>query len=157
MTTAGTKDPKSMKQEIFNQRLGGTGEEGQKRYEAMSPVEKERFDKKTGINKYAAPETGEGFAMSTGGAPVPGMETKTWNFHWAGVVTTSGPDRVTLDNYSVDDTSEKNADWNLQMFGPANKPGQTFYEQVKRLGNLGQDPTALRVEKGRLLSEEGDS
>jgi hypothetical protein len=138
-------DPKEMKKEIFNKQLGGTGKEGERRYQRMSPENKEIFDRETGINKYAAPSTGEGFTMSSGGANVRGQFT--WNFHWAGVVTTSGHDRVTLDNYSVSDPSVKNNRWEFQMFGPADKAGQTFHEQHKATGQHGKAPTSLAVKK----------
>jgi hypothetical protein len=143
--TTAASDPKEMKQEIFNQKLGGTGDEGLKKYQSMSAAEKEDFDRETGINRYAAPGTGEGFTMSSGGDPVPGK--MTWNFHWAGVVTTSGSDRVTLENYSVSDPSVQNAKWEFQMYGPPGKRGQTFYEQHKASGQHGDAPTALPVEK----------
>ncbi len=143
--TTAASSPKGMKEEIFNQKLGGTDDKGLKKYQAMSAAEKESFDKETGINRYAAPATGEGFTMSSGGDPVPG--NMTWNFHWAGVVATSGPDRVTLENYSISVPSAKNAEWEFQMYGPANKQGQTFYEQHKASGQHGDAPTALPVEK----------
>ena len=143
--TSPTTDPKAMKYEIFNQKLGGTGDEGFKKYQAMSDAEKERFDKQTGINKYATPGVGQGYTMSTGGSPVPG--NMTWNFHWAGVVMTSGDDRVTLENYSVSDPTVKNADWQFEMYGSAAKAGQTFFEQHKATGQHGDAPTALQVEK----------
>jgi len=134
-----------MTDQIFNRKLRGTGEEGQRKYEAMSPEQKERFDKKTGINQYAAPGTGEGFTISTGGNQVAPDE---WNFHWAGVVTSSGPDRVALENFAIPLVS-KNAAWEFQMYGLATNKGQTFYEQYKATGQHGDAPTVLRVEKKR--------
>jgi hypothetical protein len=143
--TTEASDPKGMKEEIFNQKLGGSDDEGLKKYQAMSPEERKRFDKETGINRFATPGTGEGFTMSSGGDPVPG--NMTWNFHWAGVVASSGPDRVTLENYSISVPSAQNAKWEFQMYGPPNKPDQTFYEQHKASGQHGDAPTALPVEK----------
>jgi hypothetical protein len=137
--------PEAMKKEIFNEKLGGTGDEGLKKYNAMSPDEKEKFDKETGINRYAAPEAGQGYTMSSGGAPVPGHST--WNFHWAGVIMNSGNDRVTLENYSVSNPAVQNSDWEFQMYGSAAKAGQTFYEQHKATGQHGDAPTAMQVEK----------
>lgn len=109
----------------------------------MSPEDKEKFDKDAGINKYAAPEVGEGFTMSTGGKDYPG--NRTWNFHWAGVVMTSGCDRVTLENYAVGDPDVKNTEWEFQMYGPPSKKGQTFHEQHKATKQHGDAPTTMRV------------
>ena len=136
--------PEQMKKEIFNAKLGGTGDEGLHKYEAMSPEEKDRFDKETGINRYAAPGVGQGFTMSTGGAAVPGAST--WNFHWAGVVMVSGGDWVTLENYATGDPSEENAEWDFGLYGPPSKAGQTFFEEHKATGTHGTAPTAMKVE-----------
>ena len=136
-------DPEEMKKEIFNEKLGGTGDEGLARYEALSVADKERFDQDTGINRFAAPTVGEGYTMSSGGAPIPG--NRTWNFHWGGVVMLSGDDRVTLENYAVGDPAVKNSDWEFQMYGF--KAGQTFHEQHQATGQHGDSPTTLQVEK----------
>jgi hypothetical protein len=137
--------PKAMKKEIFNAKLGGSGDEGLRTYNALSPAEKEAFDKETGINRFAAPETGQGYTMSSGGADVP--DKTTWNFHWAGVVMHSGSDRVTLENYSIERPTVRNTKWEFQMYGSAAKADQTFYEQHKATGQHGQAPTAMQVEK----------
>jgi len=137
--------PDAMKKEIFNQKLGGKGDEGLKKYMALSPAQKEKFDKSAGINKYAAPATGEGYTTSTGGANYPG--TKPWNFHWGGVVMTDGDDRVTLENYAVGDASVKNNDWIFMMYGSAKKAGQTFHEQHKSTELHGKEPTTMGVKK----------
>ena len=137
--------PEAMKKEIFNEKLGGTGDEGLNKYNALSAAEKEAFDKETQINRFAAPGTGQGYTMSSGGADIPGK--RTWNFHWAGVVMNSGDDRVTLENYSVSDPAVQNSDWEFQMYGSAAKAGQTFYEQHKATGQHGSAPTAMQVEK----------
>jgi hypothetical protein len=139
-------DPEEMKKEIFNKKLGGTGDEGLKKYQALPVVQKERFDKETGINRFAAPKVGEGYTMSSGGADYPGATT--WNFHWAGVVMLSGADRVSLENYAVGDPSVKNSDWEFQMYGPGSRAGQTFYEQHKATKQHGDAPTAMNVDKG---------
>jgi hypothetical protein len=143
-------EPDDMKYEIYNDKLGGTGDEGFKKYQALSPAEKEKFDRETGINKFATPKAGEGFTMSSGGADIAPPGSFTWNFHWAGVVMDSGDDRVTLENYNYIDPASnplQNAEWTYQMYGPAGKTGQTFYEQHKASKQHGDEPTALRVEK----------
>lgn len=142
--TSPAGDPEDMKREIFNQRLGGSGDEGLDRYSAMSAADRERFDQETGINRFAAPGTGEAYTMSTGGNPVPGH--RTWNFHWAGVVMLGGVDRVTLENYAIrGQPAAVNADWEFQMYGPASRPGQTFHEQHRDTGTHGDAPTTIRA------------
>jgi hypothetical protein len=136
-------DPEKMKKEIFNKKLGGTGDEGLKKYQALPPAEKESFDKKTGINRFAAPKVGEGYTMSTGGAPIPG--NNTWNFHWGGVVMLSGEDRVTMENYAVGNPAVQNSEWEFQMYGTADKAGQTFHEQHRATQQHGDAPTTMHV------------
>jgi hypothetical protein len=136
--------PAGMKNEIFNEKLGGTGTEGMEKYEHMSPDDKKEFDKETGINRYAAPGVGQGFTMSSGGADLPG--NTTWNFHWAGVVMVSGGDRVTLENYATGDPDAQNAEWDFGLYGPPSKTGQTFYDEHKATGQHGTSPTAMQVE-----------
>ncbi len=138
-------DPEGMKHDIFNEKLGGTGDEGLSKYQALSPAEREQFDRETGINRFAAPKVSEGYTMSTGGAPVPGMESNTWNFHWGGVVMLSGDDRVTLENYAVGDPAVQNSNWEFQMYGSAVKPGQTFHEQHQATRQHGDAPTTMHV------------
>ncbi|MCK4787919.1 MAG: hypothetical protein KAV87_29470 [Desulfobacteraceae bacterium] len=140
-----TSGPEAMKMEIFNERLGGTGDEGYRRYLAFSPVEREEFDRETGINRYAAPTTGEGYTVSTGGNPIHPPGDFTWNFHWGGVVMDSGEDRTTLENYAVGDPTVQNSDWEFQMYGSAARSGQTFHEQHRATRQHGDAPTTMRV------------
>ena len=132
-------DPKGMAAEVYAE-LGGKGA-----YDALGPVEKDAFDKKAGINRYAAPGVGEGYTMASGGADHVGMST--WNFHWGGVIMVSGGDRVTLENYATGVPDEKNSEWDFQMYGPATKADQTFHDQHKASRQHGVDPTTLRVRK----------
>lgn len=131
--------PKAMAAEIF-QKLGGKGE-----YDKLSDDEKDEFDKKAGINRYAAPDVGEGFTMASGGQDFPNKST--WNFHWGGVIMVSGGDRVTLENYATGDEEEVNDEWDFQMYGPATKAGQTFHDQHKATQQHGMDPTTVHVKK----------
>lgn len=150
--TAAT-EPGAMKREIFNERLGGTGDEGMRRYLELSGDEQEEFDRETGINRYASPATGEGYTTSTGGSVVPGFELDTWNFHWGGVVMTSGGDRVVLENFAIrNQPLAVNTNWDFQMYGSAAKHGQTFHEQHGGLppvgtGQHGTAPTTMHVRK----------
>ena len=50
-------------------------------------AERQAIDQDLGINWYARPGVGQGYTTSSGGAAVPGS-TRTWNFHWSGVVMT---------------------------------------------------------------------
>ena len=92
----------------------------------LTDAEREDFDKTVGINRWASPEVGEGYTISSGGASEPGK--RTWNFHWAGVVMKGGDDTVTLENYAVGDASVQNQEWVYQMYGSAKDKGQTFHE-----------------------------
>ena len=109
----------------------------------MTAAERADFDKKAGINKFAAPGVGGGYTISSGGPDYPGKAT--WNFHWAGVVMVSGSDRMTLENYATGDPDDKNSDWDFQMYGPAARSGQTFYEQHQATEQHGKEPTAMQV------------
>ena len=140
-----SSSPSEMADEIMKETLGAgtSAAAGWAKYRALTPAAREAFDRKTGINRYAAPEVGEGFTMQTGGTPYPGV--MTWNFHWAGVVMRSGGDAVTLENYAVGSADAKNTDWNFQMYGPAAKPGQTFHDQHLASKQHGDQPTTIRV------------
>lgn len=116
-------------------------------YYNLPDKEREQVDKSLGINKYATPGVGQGYTISSGGAPVPGK--RTWNFHWGGVVMVSDDnrDRVVLENYATGVPDEQNKDWEFQMYGPADKKGQTFHEQHKDTGQHGKRPTTMTIEK----------
>lgn len=117
------------------------------KYQSMDPADREAFDKKVGINKYASPEVGEAFSIvSNKDELVDGKSA--WNFHWGGVVMKSGGDHVTMENFAG---SGEDA-WDFQMYGSANKAGQTFHEQqeirthhASGQDEYGQNPTTIRV------------
>ena len=48
---------------------------------------------------------------------------------------------------AVGDPEAKNSDWDLQLYGPPSKPGQTFYDQHKATKQHGTAPTAMAVRK----------
>jgi hypothetical protein len=143
--------PEAMKNEIFANTLGyrwywsNSAENGWQAYQAMDATERDRFDRRTKINKYATPDVGEAFTMSSGGHPYPGVSM--WNFHWAGIVMVSSSfdDRVTLENYSVSRPMEQNVNWKFQMYGA--KKDQTFHEQHLATKQHGDLPITLRVHK----------
>jgi hypothetical protein len=140
-----------MKKEIFESTLGHRSywfdsyEKGWDAYKSMDPAERDRFDRRTKINRYATPEPGEAWAMSSGGTPFAGVST--WNFHWAAVVMASADDRVTLENYSVNRPMEQNTNWKFQMYGPQSKSGQTFHDQHLATRQHGDMPITMRVGK----------
>ena len=159
-------NPTAMKQEILTDLLGGTYKEAIAKYEGMSPKERQAFEQKAGINRYAAPEVGEGYTMASHGdaykavtdrdkafdarnnktgAMGPDGLVDEWNFHWAAVVAKSGGDTVSLENYATGVPEEKNGDWEHQMYG--SKPGQTFWDQHKDTKQHGDDPFAFRVRR----------
>jgi len=139
-------DPEDMKKEIFSKKFNiADGAAALAHYDGLPAADRDKADRELGINRYAAPATGQGFTMSSGGADFAGENT--WNFHWAGVVMTSGSDRVTLENYAVGDASVKNTEWEFQMYGPASKAGQTFHEQHFDTHQHGQTPTTMTVGK----------
>ncbi|HEY5960802.1 MAG TPA: DUF4157 domain-containing protein [Polyangiaceae bacterium] len=116
------------------------------RYAALSPDEKTAFDKKYGINEYAAPEVGQGLTISTepdmpGFAIHPGMQHQTRNFHYAGVVLKSGGDYVTLESAAGWDP----ADWIFFMYGSA-QPAQSFHREHEESLTHGTHHTSFIVE-----------
>ncbi|MEL6180964.1 MAG: hypothetical protein AAFS10_18530, partial [Myxococcota bacterium] len=116
-------------------------------YEKLSAKDKEKFDEKIGINKYAQPEVGEAYSIvSNKDEHVDGKTA--WNFHWGAVVLKSGGDSVTMENFASSGTDA----WDFQMYGPPTKKDQTFHEQQERRvdHNSGKDeygskPTTIRV------------
>jgi hypothetical protein len=113
-------------------------------YHALPPEEREAFDQKMGINEWAAPEIGEAFTISSGGAAYE-EGAMTWNYHFAGVVMRAGGDAVVLENYAVGDYEAENTRWVFQMYGPATKPDQTFHEQHMQSSAHGKTPITMEV------------
>ena len=132
--------PGDWKAEIFDAVAGG-----EHAYRGLDEVEQRKIDEAAGINDFANPEIGEGFTMSSGGAPIAGFEDNTWNFHFAGLVMKSGGDFVTLENFSVSKPDVSNTDWTFDMYGPAHKEGQTFHDQHTDTNQHGETPTTLAV------------
>ncbi|WEK00447.1 MAG: DUF4157 domain-containing protein [Candidatus Sphingomonas phytovorans] len=124
-------------------------------YEKLTPAEKDTFEQRAQINRYAAPEPGQAFAISTGGAPKnirrgDGTVQVTYNVHWAGVLMKSGGDTVTMENSAEHIVVPRNTNWIFQMYGAASnavgKRGQTFHEQNRDvIGAHGQSPTTMTV------------
>jgi hypothetical protein len=124
-------------------------------YSQLPPQIRDRLDKRTRINRWADPQVGQAYTISSGDPPVPGFERNTWNFHWAGVVMKSDDsrDNVTLENYSVNIPDAQNKRWIFQMYGSAQsaeenpaKRGQTFHEEHRSMRTHGQNPTTMVAE-----------
>lgn len=137
--TAGSKNPASFRDEIYV--AGGLGPDGPSAhaaYNALSEPDKDAFDKKHGINKYAAPEIGEAFTRRRDDE----LGGTGFNFHWGGVIMVAGGDRVTFENYTKGKGYDaKDKDWYFATYGPPTKPGQTWHEKWKSVGGAGKGTT----------------
>lgn len=120
------------------------GEKVMEFYNSLTTSEQLAIDKLLKINTFANPSVGQGYTISSGGAPYPGKST--WNFHWGGVVMESNDkkDKVTLENYAVGDPSVQNKDWDIAMYGIL-KEDQTFHYQHKDSQLHGQSPTTMAI------------
>lgn len=102
------------------------------KWAALSDTERDAFEQKYQIGKYAVPDVGQGFTIASL-YETPGWEKqklpngddqKTWNFHYATCILSSGHDYTTLENYA--DHGPEN--WYFWMSGPASKD-QSFWHQ----------------------------
>jgi len=135
--------PEDFSGELYQRELGGaTPDEGIQRYAAMSEGERDEFDRRHGINRYARPHVGEGVTIGSE-YRMPGFADPTgsaWNFHYAAAVLDSGHDYVTLEtaaHWGVDD-------WIFYMYGPPSKH-QSFQEEQAATGTHGTRQTSLVV------------
>jgi hypothetical protein len=129
-TTARSTDPADFRNEILVRAgLGADGPSALTAYYALNAVDKDAFDKKHGINRYAAPGIGEAYTRRRDDA----RTDKGYNFHWAGVIMMAGGDRVTFENYTKGGgTYATDDDWYFGMYGSPAKPHQTFHEYWAR-------------------------
>jgi hypothetical protein len=118
-------------------------------YDAMGKSEQEGFDEQVGINRYANPDVGEAYTISSGGR-AKNPDKSMWNFHWGGVIfkSSTGSDSITMENYAGNSTRN----WFFQMYGVPSKEdpraGQTFHEQHRDLHEQhGTRPTTLSTGK----------
>jgi hypothetical protein len=135
--------PEVMSGELYQRELGGaTREEALQRYAALSDGDRDEFDRKHGINRYARPRVGEGITIGTE-YRMPGYADPhghSWNFHYAADVIDSGHDYMTLESaagWGIDD-------WIFYMYGPPSK-GQSFQEEQAATGSHGTRQTSLVV------------
>lgn len=105
----------------------------------------EDFDRKHGINDFAMPGVGDAYVFARAPNSKYG-EVPADDFHWAGVVLAAGDDRVALENFAVSTKySEVNEKWNFASYGPANKPGQTFYDRWEHWGQGREEGAMVMV------------
>src|SRR5262249_2980818 len=121
-------DPSPIRDEVYVK--GGLGPDvatARAKYLTLTTTEREAFDKKHGLNKYAAPGVGESYAARRDDA----FGLHGFNYHWAGVIMVAEPDRVTFQNYAKLGTTygSKDDKFFFATYGPPTKAGQTFHEQ----------------------------
>lgn len=131
--TRKSTDPADFRDEIYVATgLGRTPAEARAAYDAMTSAQRDAYDKKHGINRYAAPGVGEAFTRRRADHLITDWRTAGYNFHWGGVIMVAGDDRVTFENYvdpDADKDHPKNAEWFFSTYGPPTKAGQTWHEQ----------------------------
>jgi hypothetical protein len=135
--------PEDFSAELYQRELGGaTPDEGLQRYAAMSEGERDEFDRRHGINRYARPRVGEGITIGTE-YRMPGYadpSSRAWNFHYAAAVLDSGHDYMTLETAA----GWGFAGWIFYMYGPPSKK-QSFQEEQAATGTHGSHQTSLVV------------
>jgi len=140
--------PEEWSEEVFRDEFGAglTREEAYAAYARLSPSERDDFDRRHGINRYATPRIGQGLTVSTE-KDMPGFSggPGTWNFHYAATILTSGPDYVTLENAAGWDPTH----WIYYMYGTA--LGQSFDEEQGATGTHGTRHTTFVVQPESLL------
>jgi hypothetical protein len=144
----GTTTPEEWSEEIFKKEFGQnlSREEALAAYDNLSDDDKDRFDRKYGINKYAVPRVGQGVTIGTE-YDMPGYNDPThsaWNFHYAADVMSSGEDYITLESAA----GWQPNDWIFFMYGPASK-SQSFYEEQRATGTHGSKNTAMVVQPAK--------
>jgi hypothetical protein len=136
--------PEQMSEEIFRKEFGASlsRDELYARYAALSDAQKEAFDRKYGMNKFAVPKVGQGITISTE-KDMPGFGTVsnfTWNFHYAAVVLESGHDYITLESAAGWGGKE----WIFFMYGPESQ-GQSFHQLQIGTGTHGNKASSMVV------------
>ena len=124
-----TTTPDYFADEIFKQHFGThlSSSAARARYQALpdnhpTDFDKDDFDKKYKINKYAVPNLGQAITAN---------EPSGWNFHFAGVLLKSSEDYITGENYPGSGRGEQS--WYFGIYGPASK-SQTFHDKWAAAG-----------------------
>ena len=137
--------PEQWSEELFKKEFGAglTREEAYKAYADLSDHDRDNFDRKYRINKYAVPKVGQGITISTE-KDMPGysdVSNFTWNFHYAANVMSSGHDYITLESAA----GWPPTGWILFMYGPESKK-QSFYEYQGATRTHGNKHSAMVVQ-----------
>lgn len=143
---ATTPEEKKIKKAEYGKKLNKVAEKYWEYYNTkLTNTERDNVDKALKINRYATPDVGQGYTISSGG---PSAGKATWNFHWGGVVMNSDneKDKVVLENYAVGKPDEENQLWTFDMYG-TEKKGQTFHERHTDTQQHGKTPTTMTIEK----------
>ena len=74
--------------------------------------------------------------------PETGKNKDLWNFHWAGVILTDGPDYVTLQAVADQMASDLTVNWWFKMYGAG---AQSFHAEEKKDEHVGERPLTLTV------------
>jgi len=140
--------PEQWSEELFKKEFGAdlTRQEAYARYAALSDAERDAFDRRNGINKYASPQIGQSQTIVTE-KDMPGYVPPVdgWNFHYAATVLRSGDDHMTLESAAGWDPE----DWIFYLYGPPRK-AQSFHEEHLAMGSHGSRASTYVVEPGRL-------
>ena len=137
--TTRSKNPADFRDDIYVRAgLGADRASAHAAYNALSDPEKETFDQKHGINRFAAPGVGEAFTRRRDDQ----LGGSGFNFHWGSVIMVAGGDRVTFENYTKGKGYlAKDKDWYFSTYGPPSKPGQTWHEKWQSVGGAGKGTT----------------
>jgi hypothetical protein len=134
-------------------RLTGSNTDARALYEKMSLKDIQKASKQLGVNQFAKADVGESYVIKRTGDRDKTKSNK-WDYHWGGVVATSGEDRVTLENHGRSQTAKDmdSQEWYIRMYGPLkqslfSKDDQTYHGENQRSGDYGDTPLTLRVGK----------
>jgi hypothetical protein len=123
-----------MRDQILDAAMGTSAGGGFAAYKAAT--DKDRIERETGLNEYAAPGVGEAYAIArdmSGGS--------SYNYHWGAVIIASGNDRTVLENSWDSSQPLENNAWHYWMYGPGT---QSFHSRYASSW-AGPDPVTIRV------------
>lgn len=123
-----------MRDQILDAAMGTAAGGGMAAYKAAA--DKDRIERETGLNEYAAPGVGEAYAIArdmSGGS--------TYNYHWGAVIIASGSDRTVLENSWNSSLPLENTHWHFWMYGPGS---QSFHSRYAGSW-AGPHPVTIRV------------
>lgn len=107
-------------------------------WSALGEAKRGELSKKYGINKYAAPRSGQGVTIGSE-RDAPGATAGGYNFHFSLNLMSTGQDYLALEDFDHSDVK-----YYFKMYGPASK-GQSFAEDPDNRGAAGNKTTAMVV------------